>query len=583
MSRNVRYIDATLRDMASPPWGSAVATDDLVAAAAAVAPCGPAVMEVMDAGCAAAALSVRSESPWDRLRAVAREIDRVTLGVVTVGRNAWGRTPLADDVIRRFVAGAADTGVSRIRGVDPLNDADALSVTALSAQEQGLAFVPTLIVGPAPEITDPVWLEEAAALAGLPGAGAICLSDKAGHLAPPQLRALVGQIAERTGLPVEVQVQAPGGLAPLLAVTAAEAGADAVQASAGAAALVAARPSAESLRAGLSSSDCALDVPREEVERAAREIGRMIPEDRLRQAAAGVYGAAVGLPPDLEAALAWRLSRYGMARRAVEAVDEAALICREVGGLTLSHPVAELIVAQAANHVITGARWEEIEEGLAEVALGRAGHLRGPVDPAVLAAAEGAKLDAPAPPRSLEELLAAGPAGVSEEDLLLHAQFGEGADGLLRRRRSLGSEALEVSSGVGVDRELIETMVDVVEGSDNSEVTVEIAGARVTVKRSGAPAAPAAAAAEPGGAEPGDELARVESPIVGTFYRASSPEAGPFVSEGSRVSAGDVLCLVEAMKLFNEIVADTDGTVREIAVENGEPVEFGQLLFLIEP
>ncbi|MDH3226477.1 MAG: acetyl-CoA carboxylase biotin carboxyl carrier protein, partial [Thermoleophilia bacterium] len=429
-----------------------------------------------------------------------------------------------------------------------------------------------------------LWIDEAVALAGLPGAEAICVADRAGHLGPGALAALVSQVASATSLPVEIQVQAAGGLALLLAVAAAEAGASAVQASAGPVALVAARPSTGSLRAGLESGGRRLAVTRADVDRAAREVTPMIPPDRLRQAASAVYGAAVGLPPDLEAALVWRLSRYGLAHKVVEAVDEAGEICREVGGLILSHPIAEAIVAQAAQHVIRGERWTEIEATLAHAALGHLGELRGPIDDAVLAVAQESGIEQPPEPPTLAAIAIDGPEGASEEDLLLLAQFGEDAEGLMRRRQSLRGETIEAPPSVGVDRDLIETMVDVVEGSGNSEVTVEIAGARVTVRRAGAPAArsegPGTAA---GGGQPDDDLVRVESPIVGTFYRTPSPDADPFVSEGSRVSEGDVLCLVEAMKLFNEIVAETDGVVRQIVVDNEQPVEFGQLLFLIEP
>ena len=83
--------------------------------------------------------------------------------------------------------------------------------------------------------------------------------------------------------------------------------------------------------------------------------------------------------------------------------------------------------------------------------------------------------------------------------------------------------------------------------------------------------------------DPDEGLIRVESPMVGTFYRAPSPDASPFVEEGQRVAPGDTLCLIEAMKLFNEIQAEHGGIVRRILVENAEPAEFGQLLFLIEP
>ena len=71
--------------------------------------------------------------------------------------------------------------------------------------------------------------------------------------------------------------------------------------------------------------------------------------------------------------------------------------------------------------------------------------------------------------------------------------------------------------------------------------------------------------------------------MVGTFYRSPSPDAEAFVQVGDRVTAGSVLCIVEAMKLMNEIEAEFTGTVREILVENGQPVEYGQALFLIDP
>lgn len=86
-----------------------------------------------------------------------------------------------------------------------------------------------------------------------------------------------------------------------------------------------------------------------------------------------------------------------------------------------------------------------------------------------------------------------------------------------------------------------------------------------------APVAPAASAGTP-----------VKAPIVGTFYSASSPDAAPYVKVGDRVEAGQVLCIIEAMKLMNEIEAEQSGVIREILVKNAEPVEYGQTLFMIE-
>lgn len=102
-----------------------------------------------------------------------------------------------------------------------------------------------------------------------------------------------------------------------------------------------------------------------------------------------------------------------------------------------------------------------------------------------------------------------------------------------------------------------------------------------------APAAPASAAsAAPVATQDGtpvdfNNLKEVKSPMVGVFYQAPSPEADPYVRVGSKVKKGDVLCVIEAMKLLNEITADTDGEIVDVCVENGQLVEYGQVLFKI--
>ena len=106
-----------------------------------------------------------------------------------------------------------------------------------------------------------------------------------------------------------------------------------------------------------------------------------------------------------------------------------------------------------------------------------------------------------------------------------------------------------------------------------------------TTRRRAAPlpsvaAAPAAAAPAP--AAPAQEAGTpVKSPMVGTFYAASAPGAAPYVTVGTAVKKGQTLCIIEAMKLLNEIEAETDGVIKQILVENAEPVEYGQVLFII--
>ena len=78
-------------------------------------------------------------------------------------------------------------------------------------------------------------------------------------------------------------------------------------------------------------------------------------------------------------------------------------------------------------------------------------------------------------------------------------------------------------------------------------------------------------------------LVEIKAPMVGTFYRAPAPDAAPFVEVGDSIKNGDTLCIIEAMKLMNEIKSDVKGKIKEILVENAEPVEYGQVLFLVEP
>ena len=150
-----------------------------------------------------------------------------------------------------------------------------------------------------------------------------------------------------------------------------------------------------------------------------------------------------------------------------------------------------------------------------------------------------------------------------------------------------------------MDISQIRKLIRLIQSSDVTEIEVTEGDHTVRVSRQGsvavaaapaiqhvaapaaAPAPVAAPAAAP--AEASTEENIVGSPMVGTFYRAASPDADPFVSEGSKVKKGDALCIIEAMKLMNEIEAEYDGVVEKVFLENASPVEYGQSLFVITP
>ena len=158
-----------------------------------------------------------------------------------------------------------------------------------------------------------------------------------------------------------------------------------------------------------------------------------------------------------------------------------------------------------------------------------------------------------------------------------------------------------------IDLDFIESLVRLLDDSSLDSLEIERGGMRVRLAKSPAggrvvapppaavpvvperPPAPPTVAPPPAVEDPavlkaeGPALVEVTSPMVGTFYRAPSPEADPYVSTGDAVSPGDVLCVIEAMKLMNELECETAGRIVEICVANAEPVDYGQLLFRLEP
>ena len=150
-----------------------------------------------------------------------------------------------------------------------------------------------------------------------------------------------------------------------------------------------------------------------------------------------------------------------------------------------------------------------------------------------------------------------------------------------------------------MDIRKIKKLIELLDESGVAEIEIHEGEESVRISRYGQQAAPApypmpmpsaapvaVAAAPPSAAESGSESSipaghAVESPMVGSFYRAPTPGAKPFVDVGSSVSVGDTLCIIEAMKILNQIEADKSGVIKAVLVENGQPVEYGQPLFVI--
>jgi oxaloacetate decarboxylase alpha subunit len=276
-------------------------------------------------------------------------------------------------------------------------------------------------------------------------------------------------------------------------------------------------------------------------------------------------------------------------------LEELDRIRAETGWPPLASPIGQVLASQALLNVLSASRYLVVLDELRSLVAGAFGAPPAPIDPALervvqLTADPESEEDVTPPLDEVRER--AGGVATSEEELLLLGLFGEDAEKLLRGIRNRGRKNDDLA-GVGEERaKRIQEIVQIVQESGIGELTIEEDGMRISVRST--PDLPA-------GAGPGDAplavpepdlptstavsgtLVRVESPMVGTFYRASQPGAPPFVEVGDVVAPGQTLCILEAMKLMNEVKAEVEGVVRGVHAENSEAVEFGQLLFELEP
>jgi len=275
-------------------------------------------------------------------------------------------------------------------------------------------------------------------------------------------------------------------------------------------------------------------------------------------------------------------------------LEELDRIRADTGWPPLASPIGQVLATQAIINVLSASRYLTLVDEVRSLVAGAFGTPPAPIDPALvrvvqLTADPESEEDVTPPLDEVRER--AGGVAASEEELLLLGLFGEDAEQLLRGIRSRGRRDAE-PAGIDENRaRRIQEVVRIVQESGIGEVTIEEDGMRISVRST--PDLPAVAPGEaplavpeldqPAAAAVTGTLVRIESPMVGTFFRGPQPGAPPFVEVGDVVAPGQTLCILEAMKLMNEVKADVEGVVRAVHAENATPVEFGQLLFELEP
>jgi oxaloacetate decarboxylase alpha subunit len=591
-------VDTTIRLLGQEPLAGRMPTASLLRLAEILDGAGFGLLEISGGGVFDSAVKRGFESPWERIRAI-RARTKTPLGMALRGRFLVGSRPVDRDVVRRFVSSAAENGIDVFRLHDPLNDVSNLRDAAEAIESAGREFDAGLVYSPGATGETERLAEQARMLPDL-GAARVLIHDPTGSLQPHRASELVARIGEASGLPVGLYCQGSAGNALAATLEAARNGADLIACAVYPVALTVHRVSGEGLAQALSGLGVACSVDVDALWRASELVDEHIGDEPVTPLAPRIAARAAehALPAGLVAALDAHLRAQAAGDRIDEVLEELERIRIETGSPPLASPIGHLLASQALLHVLSASRWVTVVDEVRALVQGRYGTPPGPIDAmvtrAVALVSEGEPADQ-APPALHEFRAQAEGLASSEEELLLLALFGDEAEPLLRtiRGRGRGDEAL---AGGAVDKaraERIREVVRIVQESGVAELTIEEQdGLRVSVRRTDEASAELPAGSVPlAVGEPdavpvvprSDGLVRVESPMVGTFYRAPGPGEPPFVEEGDPVGAGQTLCVLEAMKLMNEVKADLDGIVRVIHVDNAQAVEFGQLLFELEP
>jgi oxaloacetate decarboxylase alpha subunit len=592
-----QLFDTTVRLLSQEPLAGRIPTGEVLRVAEILDGAGFACLEVSGGGVFDASVRRGVESPWERIRAIDARTT-TPLGLALRGRFLVGSKPVSQDIVRRFVACAADNGIDVFRLHDPLNDVSNLREAGEAIVAAGKELHVGLVYSPGGPAEVDALVEQSRRLGEL-GAARVLLNDPTGGLLPHVTQELVERLGEASGLPVGLYIQAAGGTALANALVATRVGADVVATAVYPLALTLHRIAGESLVEVLEGLGRPTGVDVARLWEAADAVDEHLGDEPLAPLAPriAVRAAEYDLPAGLVAALDAQLRAHAAGDRLLDTLAEVVRIREESGRPPLAAPIGQILGSQAFLNVLSAHRYRTVLDEFRQLVSGAYGTPPAPIEPSVRRAVELLGGDAPAleddPPSAEDVREAAEGLASSEEDLVLLAMFGDEAETLLQTIRQRHSREASLLAG-DVDAlrgERIRELVRIVQESGVGEIEIEDEGMRVSVRRADEPGAVPAVAT--GGLAVAEQMVdeitvtadtvRIESPMPGVFYRASQPGAPPFVEVGDVVAAGQTLCVLEAMKVFNELKAELDGRVRSIHADNGQPVEFGTLLFELEP
>ncbi|MEG6615898.1 oxaloacetate decarboxylase subunit alpha [Peptococcaceae bacterium 1198_IL3148] len=630
----VKITDTTLRDGHQSLWATRMRTEDMLPILEKLDQIGYHSLEVWGGATFDVCMRYLYEDPWERLRKIKRVVKNTPLQMLLRGQSLVGYTHYPDDIVESFVHKSVENGIDIIRIFDALNDVRNMETAIKATKAAGGHAQATVSYTLSPVHTAEQYLQTAQQLAEM-GADSICIKDMAGLLAPYRAYELVKMFKQQIGLPVQLHCHYIGGMAVGAYLKATEAGVDVIDTASVPLAFGASQPPVETVVRALKATpyDTGLSLhllfeAAEYFEELRKKLGYERGVTRINDMRVFEHQVPGGMITNLVS----QLQEQKALHRLDEVLKEIPRVREELGFPPLVTPTSQIVGTQAVLNVLTGKRYKLIPGEVRAYVQGLYGEPPAPIDPAISRKVLGDKEMITCRPADLlepkmdklrEEIK---DLAKSEEDVISYALFPQIARRFFqaRQRGELEVKAkaeiqkikqrnkVEKASGQPnsskeakkVNINELKELIKIINDTEVSEISLESDGMKIAIKKGGnretlavsGPEITDAPVKEVSGTVSSTPVATpvvkeetkpvdaetVSAPMVGTFYRAPAPDAAAFVEVGQTVAKGQTLCIIEAMKLMNEIEAEVSGEIVDILVENGQPVEYGQPLFLIK-
>ncbi len=600
--RPVKITDTTLRDAHQSLWATRMRTQDMLSILSKIDEIGYYSLEIWGGATFDSCLTFLNENPWDRLRVIKTHVRRTPLMMLLRGQNLVGYKHYPDDIVRRFVHHAAKCGVDIFRIFDALNDTRNLKTSIDAAREVGAHIQGSVVYTISPVHTLEHYVETALELVDM-GVDSICIKDMAALLTPYRTYKLVERFRKEIKLPIQLHCHYIGGMAPMNYIKAIEAGVDIIDTATAPLAFGNSQPATETIVAAIKDTpyDSKLDL--EKLHKIAQYFDKVREKRGFKRGVTSLAHMRIfshQVPGGMISNLVSQLEEQKSIDRLDEVLEEIPRVRAEVGYPPLVTPLSQIVGTQAVLNVLTGNRWGVIPDEMKAYVSGLYGKPPGPMNPEIEKLILGDKEPIKCRPADLikecfeDYAKEIGDLARNEEDVLSFALFPKAARKYLEEHTGpeeavfmMSEEIKAVREDEVMDIDQIKELIKLVESSNGvNEVVVEENDVKVVVRKGVGASVydPNKDAATPvvEEKERAHNFKEVKAPMVGTFYRAPAPDAPPFVEVGDTIEEGQTLCILEAMKLMNEIAAEEKGIIREICVENAQPVEYGQVLFLFE-